>query len=122
MLLRRVGYCAIVRSTSLSAAHEAADLASLHDALMRCAARAAEGSKERGAILNLAGQVRRRRDHRQFLERKAAAGFPAALRFAFSERGRARLIARDVLRDKMRLGPSDAIGDDAGFRTLLGDY
>jgi succinoglycan biosynthesis protein ExoU len=119
LLLRQVGYCAVVRPTSLSAAHGAADLAALHDALVRNAKRAAEGSTDRTAILTLAAQVRQRRDHRLFLDRKAVAGLLAALRFAFSTRGRAGPIVRDVLRDKLRLGPAHVIGRDADFRTLL---
>lgn len=121
MLLPRVGYAAIVRSSSLSAAHGAADLAALHDALMRSAQSAPEGAPARSAISTLAAQVRQRRDHRLFLDHKAAGGFLAALRFAFSGRGRAGPIARDILRDKLQLRQADVIPRDVGFRTLLGN-
>lgn len=120
LLLDHVGYCAIVRSNSLSARHGASDLASL------CAALERQGeqlpvSPARDAVLRLAAQVRRRRDHRLFLDRKASRGLMDALRFAFGARRRAAPIAADILRDKLHLRQSEVIPPGTGFRTLLGD-
>ncbi|MFW5641645.1 MAG: glycosyltransferase family 2 protein [Roseicyclus sp.] len=120
-ILRRVGYCATVRDGSLSAAHGADDLASLHAALLRQAAAMAEDAPGRAAILELAATLRRRRDHRRFLDRKARDGLSSAIRFAFAAPGRAGPIALDVLRDKLRRSPQQVIPPGAAFRTLLGD-
>lgn len=122
VLVRRVGYCALVRSRSLSARHAPEDLAALCAAVERQALRLPEAGPARRAVDDLAAQLRRRRDHRVFLERKAAGGMPAALRYALAERGRAGPIAWGILRDKLRLRPAEVIAPEIGFRTLLGDH
>jgi succinoglycan biosynthesis protein ExoU len=118
-LSRQVGYVATVRSGSLSAAHGAEDLAALEAALSRQAGRTAPGSEEETALRALCAQLRGRRDHRRFLDRKRIEGLPSAVRFAFAESGRAGLIARGILRDKLGHTPP-VVPAGARFRTLFG--
>jgi succinoglycan biosynthesis protein ExoU len=120
VLTRKVGYAATVRPGSLSASHNADDLAALERALSRHLQKARPASAEFTAIRDLCAQLRQRCDHRRFLDRKSARGFAAAARFAFAERGRAGPIARGVLRDKLGGTPPPVIPTGARFRTLFG--
>lgn len=119
-LTRRPGYGAMVRDGSLSASHEASDLAHLHGALdEHLRYDGVSGELQRAMRAHLR-QVRDKRDHRIFLDLRRAKGAWAALRYALHSPRRFWTIGARILRDKLKLSTTDNDAVPAsGVRLLL---
>ena len=102
-LTRRPGYGAVVRPTSLSAQHGAAELTHLQDALTRHLRSAGLSSTDTAAMTAHLRQVTDKRDHRVFLDLRRAKGPIAALRYAFAGLRRPWRIAAKIAQDKLRM-------------------
>lgn len=119
-LTRRPGYGALVRSGSLSARHGATDLARLCAAAERHLVHPGLDPEAREAMQANLAHLRRRRDHRVFLETRRREGAVAALRFAFGARGRPWPLTARIVRDKLgrSVRAEDAL-PESGVRLLL---
>ncbi len=111
---RRPGYAAAVRKTSLSAQHGATELSEMHDRLV-----AHLQIDELSPDLALAMQahrddVRRKRDHRVFLNLRREEGTWVALRYLFGASNRIWPIASEIMSDKLGL---TAMASDAAQAT-----
>lgn len=119
-LTRAPGYGAVVRPGSLSARHRTQDLEQLHDALEGHLYRREHLEPVRAAMRTYLREVRRKRDHRRFLDLKRRDGIGAALHYAAASPGRFGSIAGRIARDKLGLSATagDALRAD-GTRMLL---
>lgn len=119
-LTRRPGYGAVVRANSLSAAHGADELSKLHDCLQSHLHTDDLSSPLRRAMKAHLDEVRRKRDHRVFLDLKRQVGSPAALRYLLGALNRPIPVALQVAKDKLSPAPraGDAVSGD-GIRLLL---
>ncbi len=119
-LTRRPGYAAVVRGDSLSARHGADDLGSFFTALRAHLAMGPHSSNLTRAMQAHLTEVRRKHDHRVFLDLRRSQGGRAAIRYLLSARDRAWPVARQIARDK--LGLDEMAGEaapDHGVRLLL---
>ncbi|MEM1428902.1 MAG: glycosyltransferase [Pseudomonadota bacterium] len=119
-LTRQAGYAAVVRSTSLSARHGAAELETLHRAVNRHLRAPGLTAGEAEAMQAQSRLLRRKRDHRVYLDTRRSAGTAAALRFAVGAWARPVPLGLQILRDKLGLSvrAADAL-PDGGTRLLL---
>ncbi|WP_227271322.1 glycosyltransferase family 2 protein [Roseobacter weihaiensis] len=114
------GYAAVVRQTSLSAQHGAAELVQLHDRLASHLSTTGLSPDLVRAMQAHLDEVRRKRDHRLFLDLRRRQGARAAIRYLFGAVNRALPVAGQIARDK--LGLSAMAGEAApasGVRLLL---
>ena len=119
-LTRSPGYAAVVRQTSLSAQHGAQELAHLSDKLNSHLEMGGHPPDLARAMQAHLDEVRRKRDHRMFLDLRRAQGSWAAIRYLFAARDRLWPIAHQIARDKLKL--SAMAGEAApkqGIRLLL---
>jgi succinoglycan biosynthesis protein ExoU len=119
-LTRRPGYAAVVRSNSLSARHGATELAKLHTALQSHLDIRPQNSGLKQAMQQHLREVRRKRDHRVFLDLKREHGTWAAIRYLTSARDRGWPVTLQIARDKLKL--SETAGEaapESGSRLLL---
>ncbi|WP_052249717.1 glycosyltransferase family 2 protein [Tateyamaria sp. ANG-S1] len=100
---RRPGYAAVVRKTSLSAQHGAAELSRMHDRLVAHLQMDGLSPDLIQAMQAHLDEVQRKRDHRLFLDLRRAEGSWAALRYLFGVRGRAWQTASQIISDKLGL-------------------
>ncbi len=120
-LTHRPGYAAVVRANSLSAQHGAHELGQLQTALeahLNMGPHAPDLTRAMHAHLR---DVRRKRDHRVFLDLRRAQGSAAAIRYLLGARDRVWPVMQQIARDKLRL--SETAGEAApekGARLLLG--
>ena len=119
-LTHKPGYAAVVRATSLSARHGAAELATLQHALEAHLAMGPHAQDlERSMHLHLA-EVRHKHDHRAFLDLRRQKGMPAAIRYLFKSRDSVVPVTLQIARDKLGLGANAAdAAPDSGARLLL---
>ncbi|WP_299706347.1 glycosyltransferase family 2 protein [uncultured Tateyamaria sp.] len=108
---RRPGYAAAIRRTSLSAQHGAAELSEMHDRLVAHLQMDGLSPALTQAMQAHRDEVRRKRDHRVFLDLRREKGAWVALRYLFGATNRIWPIARQIMSDK--LGWTAMAGDAA---------
>lgn len=114
------GYGAVVRQTSLSARHGAHELACLHDSLEAHLSMGAPSPDLTHAMHAHLDEVRRKRDHRIFLDLRREQGAWAAIRYLLGASNRIWPIAHQIACDKLRLsGQAGEAAPQHGIRLLL---
>ncbi|MEL7213953.1 MAG: glycosyltransferase family 2 protein [Pseudomonadota bacterium] len=119
-LTSRPGYGAVVRANSLSAVHGADELSQLHDRLEGHLGAGTLSASLSRAMRTHRDEVRRKRDHRVFLDLRKQVGNRAALRYLLGAFNRPFPITLQIAKDKLRRVPKagDAVAGD-GIRLLL---